>query len=202
MSDKKTLFTVLGDPVHLHDDGKVSFTGEMTINGDGSPRNYAPVGFGKPLDYLANAGSPGNWWGIATDSSGKPFIQGKDDPYPGYYVSTTALKIPGYKHGDTRREVDSEKVPFIVVPRQLVPAVRPVVLGCKARVTDTKTGAYVDGVVADIGPRTHLGEASIAAAKALGVSSDPKKGGSSQKRFLYELWPGVAAEGFKLQPSK
>lgn len=198
----KTLFHVLGDPVILHDDGRVSFTGEATINGDGSPRNYAPVGFGRPLDYLANAGSPGNWWGIATDSAGKPIIQGKDDPFPGYYVSTTALKIPGYKHGDPRREVDSEKYPAIVVPRQLVPAVGPVVLGCKARVTDTKTGKSVEGVVFDIGPKTHLGEVSIAAAKALGIPADPKKGGSSAKRFLYELWPGIPAEGFKLQPSR
>lgn len=197
------ILTYIGtNPVFIDDDGKVSFMGEMSINGDGSPRAYAPVGFGQPLDYLANAGHPGSWWGIATDSTGKPIIQGKDDPYPGYYVSTTSLKNHGFKHGDPRREVDSEKVPFIVVPPQIIKGVKPVVLGCKARITDTKTGAYVNAVVADVGPKTHLGEASIAAAIALGIPSDPKNGGSSQKRFLYELWPGIAAEGFKLQSSK
>lgn len=199
----KIVAYVGADPIYIDDNGNVHFMGEMKIDGDGSPRNYAPVGSGlKPLDYLANAGSPGNWWGIATDSSGKPFIQGKDNPYPGYYVSTTALKNPGFKHGDPRREVDSETVPFIVVPPQIIKGVKPIVLGCKARITDTKTGKQVYAVVADVGPKAHLGEASIAAANALEIPSDPKRGGSSQKRFLYELWPGEAAEGFKLQPSK
>lgn len=196
--------TVDGDAVTEMEDGRVSFLGELTVDGDGSPRCYGPPGT-KPLDYLANAGGVGNWWGIATNSKGIPIIQGKDDPYPGYYVSTTALKNPRFKHGDPRREIDSEKVPFIVVPSPLVKKVKGVVLGSQARITNTQTGNSVMAVVADIGPAKHLGEASIAAAVALGLSGNPKSGGSSKKIFRYELWPGTPAEvngvTYPLQPS-
>jgi len=198
----KVLFSVHGRPVTLNDDASVSFTGQLTIDADGSPRAYAPLESGLPaLDYLGNAGYPGNWWGIATDSHGTPYIQGPKDIAPGYYVSTTSLKIKGFNNGDPRREVNSELVPFIVVPSPLIQAVKPVVLGCKAKVTDTKTGLYVACVVADVGPATHLGEASIATAKALNIPSNPKNGGCEQYRFTYQLWPGVAADGFTLQPS-
>jgi hypothetical protein len=44
-----------------------------TINGDGSPHCYH-ADDSKALDYLANAGSPGSWWGIATDDKGKPYV--------------------------------------------------------------------------------------------------------------------------------
>lgn len=179
-----------------------SFVGQLTIDADGSPHAYAPLKSGLPaLDYLGNAGYPGNWWGIAVNSHGVPYIQTKSDPAPGFYVSTTSLKIKGFNNGDPRREVNSELVPFIVVPSPLIGAVKPVVMGCKAKLTDTLTGKWVDGVVADAGPATHLGEASIAAAKALSIPSNPKNGGSEDYRFLYQLWPGIPAEGFQLQPS-
>jgi len=196
--------SVDGENVYLNEDGSVSFLGELTVDGDGSPRCYGPPGT-KPLDFLANAGNPGNWWGIATDSKGIPIIQGKDDPYPGYYVSTTALKNKGFKHGDPRREIDSEKVPFIVVPSPLIKKVRGVVLGSQAKIIDTRTGKFVMAVVADIGPAKHLGEASIAAAVALGLSGNPKSGGSSKKAFEYIFWPGTPAQvngiTYPLQPS-
>jgi hypothetical protein len=196
------LFAVGFEPVRLAADGCVSFLGELTINADGSPRAYGPAGT-RPLDHLANAGRPGKWWGIATHNGkpgGRPLIQGPQDPRPGFYVSTTAYKVPGFRHGDPRRELDSEKVPFIVAPRQLIRAVAGVVLGCKGRVTDTRTGKSVDAVVGDIGPAHHLGEASIAAAAALGVPTDAKKGGSSSRTFRYEMWTDIPAPGFRLQP--
>ena len=68
--------------------------GKMDIDADGSPHAYHPNGSPPGLDYLANAGSPGNWWGIATDnqkSSGNPVVQDSSDPAPGFYVATTAL---------------------------------------------------------------------------------------------------------------
>ena len=101
---------------------------------------------------------------------------------------------------DPRAYLDSEKVPFIVVPGRLVRAVPGVVLGCKARATDLRTGKTTDAVVGDIGPNDHLGEVSMATASALGIPNDPRTGGS-QGVFLYELWPGVPAPGFVLQRS-
>ena len=188
----------------LREDGLVSYFGELTIDADGSPRCYGPAGT-RPLDALANAGRPGNWWGIATfngEPDGRPIVQGPGDPYPGYYVSTTAYKVPGFENGDPRRELDSENVIFVVAPRQLVRAVAGIVVGCKASVLDTFTGKRVEGVCGDIGPATHLGEASMATAAGLGLPSDPRHGGSGEHtRFLYEFTPGVPAAGFQLQGS-
>ena len=198
----KTLLTIRGEPVLEHTDGRVTFSGGMTINGDGSPRCYGPPGT-NPLDYLANAGYHGNWWGIAT-RNGAPIIQGPNDPYPGYYVSTTALQHRNFPLKDTQRYINSEKVPFIVVPSPLIRAVRGIVLGCKATVQN-KFGTVVEGIVADIGPAAHLGEVSIYMADKLGVSSNPKSGGSRSKEFEYTFWPGIPVEingiKYKLQSS-
>jgi len=188
--------------VFLRDDGSVSFIGEMTIDADGSPRAYGPKGT-SPLDDLDNAGHDGNWWGIATDngaSDGRPLIQGQHDPFPGYYISTTAYQVPGFALTDPHAYLDSEKVPFIVVPGRLVRAVPGVVLGCKARITYPRTGKTVEAVVGDRGPNDHIGEASMATAAALEVPNDPRHGGSAGI-FLYELWPDVPAPGFQLQKS-
>lgn len=180
-------------------DGSVDFMGEFTVDADGSPRAYGPPGT-KPLDYLANAGYPGNWWGIATNSKGVPIIQGPNDPFPGYYVSTTSYKNPGFKHGDPRRELNSEIVPFIVVPLPVIRMVKGIVLGCKAMVIDEGTGLSYEAMVGDAGPATHLGEGSIALAKGLKLPSNPKNGGSSQRRFRNIFWPGIVAPGHRLFP--
>lgn len=173
----------------------------MTIDADGSPRAYGPRGT-EPLDYLGNAGHPGNWWGLATDGHGKPFVQGTGDPCPGYYVSTTAYQRQAFGARNPRRYLDSETVPFIVVPLALCQAVGPVVLGCRATVTYREK--TVEAMVGDIGPATHLGEASIAVAKALGINADPKTGGSANIAFEYTIYPGqparIRGEEFPLQP--
>jgi hypothetical protein len=206
----EVLLKIGGVPVFIdyYDNGKeyVYWTGEMTIDADGSPRAYGPSGT-KPLDYLANAGSPGNWWGIATDnqeSDGVPIVQGTEDPWPGYYVSTTAYLVPGYKWSDPRRYLDSEAVLFTVVPGNVRKATVGICKGCRARVTDKKSregkGKAVECVIGDVGPSDHMGEASIALARFFGVNPNPKSGGSSDKtRFQYEMWPGVAAKGYALQ---
>lgn len=191
--------TIAGTPVYTYEDGSVEYMGELTVDGDGAPKCYHPAGSPPGLDYLANAGKPGNWWGLAVNGKGKPIVQTIADPAPGFYVSTTAYKVPGYRHGDPRRELNSEQVSFIVVPSTLWKSLPGIVLGCKALVIDTLTGKSISAVVGDIGPANHLGEASIAAARALGLNADPKRGGSSQKRFKYLFWPGIPAEGFRLQ---
>jgi len=42
------------------------YKSELTIDADGAYRAYHPKNIG--LDYLANAGSPGNWWALVTDN--------------------------------------------------------------------------------------------------------------------------------------
>jgi hypothetical protein len=162
----------------------------MTIDADGSPRAYHPQNTG--LDALGNAGKPGNWWGIATDSRGKPYVQGPNDPAPGHYVSTTALEDPRFAASDPRRYVDSEKVPFIAVPPQLKD--QGVKLGDLVAVRNERTGKTVFAIVADIGPRDHLGEGSIKLAQELGITADARRGGAGSG-VSYVVFPGTKQQG-------
>jgi hypothetical protein len=196
------LMYVGGQPVNISYQEHVWWVGELTVDADGSPRAYGPEGT-DPLDYLANAGYPGNWWGVAThnqEPDGNPIEQGGDDPYPGYYVSTTAYIWSQFPHSDPRRYLNSEKVVFIVAPMPVIKQTSGKCKGCRARMTDLHTKTFVDCVVGDIGPSDHLGEASMAAAAYFGINDDPKSGGSSDsKRWRYDIWPGIAAEGYVLQ---
>jgi hypothetical protein len=110
------------------------------------------------------------------------------------YKSTIIEEDDGRVHFNGDMDIDADGAyPFIVVPPAIVEGVVDVVLGCKARITDTRTGQLVDCVVVDTGPKTKTGEASIAAAKALGVPSSARTGGEEKPAFTYELWPGVPA---------
>jgi hypothetical protein len=85
----KTLFTIDSKPVkQLTGDTAFYYSSGLNIDADGAPNAYSPNDTG--IDYLANAGSPGNWWGIATDGSGKPYIQG----YHHHHQSSTARQPP------------------------------------------------------------------------------------------------------------
>ncbi|MBL8949138.1 MAG: hypothetical protein JNK82_00075 [Myxococcaceae bacterium] len=152
----------------------LTWSAGLAIDADGAPNAYGPDG--KGLDHLANAGRPGNWWGLAT-KDGEPVIQTAADPYPGYYVSTTALEDKRYASTDPRRYVDSGKTPYVVVPPQLLK--QGARLGDFAAVVNEKNGRVVYAQVADIGPKDKLGEGSIALADALDVKSDPKRGGTA-----------------------
>lgn len=161
-------------PVEV-DDATIRWTSGMQIDADGSARAYAPAGTAlHGLDYLANAGRPGDWRGLACDNDGVPFVQGRHDPWPGFLVSTTALCDHAYPERDPRRYVDSEIVPFIAVPPELLRL--HVKLGDLVRVTYAALSC--GAIVADIGPKGHVGEGSIALAKRLGIPSDPRKGGA------------------------
>lgn len=174
------VYTIPGGP------SGIFFSAGMTINADGSPHAYHPNGAPPGLDYLANAGKPGNWWGIATNSSGQPIVQGPGDPAPGFYVSTTALIDGKKKSGDPARYVDSEKVNFFVLPGGFKQGTK---LGDFAVVVKLDSGLYEYAVYADIGPKDHIGEGSIALASALGINSNPKNGGVSSG-IVYLTFPG------------
>jgi len=202
----EVLMKIGGVPVYLDPDGSVHFVGEFTIDCDGCPMAYGPDGcLPEPYDYLANAGYPGNWWGIVTDEYGNPYEQKESDPrerapYPGLYVSTTAYVNPGYDKYDVRRYVDSEKVKFCVIPSNVKMSVHPKFLGCRTVITDQLTGKTLECACCDIGPADHLGEGSMAAGVYFGLDPSPKYGGSSDDdRFHYRFFPGVPAPAFELQ---
>lgn len=185
--------------------GRVFGIADCDIDADGSPNAYAPLN--KGLDDLRNAQDRnGTYVGLLTSSDGVPMRQSAQDPVPGNYISTTTYEFRSAARFSQRRYVDSERVPGIVVPPQIVADVTGIVLGCAARVTNQRNGLTVDCVVFDIGPRSKCGEISIAAAKAIGVDPNPRTGGDGQAHYLYELWPGkpasVAGIDFVLQPTR
>jgi len=171
---------------------RVEFTGDGDIDADGAYEAYHPEN-DPGLDYLANAGSPGNWWGITCDENGNPHIQCESDPAPGFHVSPTAYCWSQYAENNPLRYVDAARVPFIVVQSDVRNKTTGIVMGCRARVTNLENGRTVECGVFDIGPKDKLGEISIAAAFVLGINGDPKSGGIDEPILKYELWPDQPA---------
>lgn len=206
--------TIDGCDIVEQDDKSVTFTAAAQLDGDGAngqfgqPPCYAPESFpGRTLDVLRNAGCPGNWFGVVTDTGkedGTPVVQGAQDPCPGAYVSATSLHLPGQDGKPLRdsspfKYVDSATVPFVVVPHMVIAGVQGVVLGCRVVVTNTANGKHVEAVVADTGPSDKLGEVSLACARAIGVPVDEasrhpaNSGGTASHTIHYQLFPGTAA---------
>jgi hypothetical protein len=191
------------------DDGRVYFTADADIDADGANgQNGGPAAYktdDSGTELLANGGMKivngrvvcAQTWArdiVILDTDNEPKV------FPGGVIaSMTWYKIPGKSRNDPAAYIDSETVPYIVVPPLIVQQTAGVVRGCKARVTwKTKS---VDCVVADKGPSKKIGELSIAAARAIGLSPSPRSGGTERAEVLYELWPGTAAPGFVLQPA-
>ncbi|HEY3268767.1 MAG TPA: glycoside hydrolase family 75 protein [Armatimonadota bacterium] len=162
------------------------YEAKIAIDADGAPNAYHPEDTG--LDELSNGGRPGDWWALVTDAAGTPIIQGPKDPFPGYYVSMTSLADDRYPFTDTRRWVDSTKVPFIVLPPILQSEGRGR-LGDFAMVINRKNGRMSAAIVADTGPPTKLGEGSIALATALDVDADARRGGADDG-IVYVVFSG------------
>lgn len=204
---RRIIMRVQGIPIYW-DGVKIEFTAGMSIDGDGSPLCYHPDGSPPGLDYLANAGRPGRWWALATHNQrmdGTPLIQWPSDPAPGFYISMTSYKRPGYAYRDPKRYLDSGATPFVVVSLPLIPAIRPIFMGCQCEAINMENGMMSLAVCGDAGPANHLGEGSMALARNLGVNSNPKRGGTSRRIIQYTLYPGKAAvvngEQFRLQSS-
>jgi hypothetical protein len=178
MANLKLLKRIGYSNVNTLDDDESAFFYEsgLMIDADGAYHAYHPDGR-SGLDYLGNAGKPGNWWALVTDNGqagGRPLIQTSGDPAPGFYISTTSLQDPGCDRKDPRRYVNAEVVNFIVLPGRIGLGTK---LGDFAVVLRPATGAYDYALYADVGPANKIGEGSIALAAALGVPSSPKTGG-------------------------
>ena len=186
-----SLFTVGGKSA-------LCFVSGVTIDADGSPHAYHPLDANGHdtlgLDYLANAGHPAHnghpakWWALVTDSglaSGRPVVQGKSDPAPGFYISTTALVDPAKTRTDPARYVNAETVPFIVLAGGMGGGART---GDFAVAVKLDTRVAIGAVCGDIGPAGQLGEGSIALANGLGIPANPKHGGVADG-VLYIVFP-------------
>lgn len=192
------------------DDLRVHFVADADIDADGANgqngQRAAYTADDSGSELLANGGMKIAAGGkvICAKSWARDIVILGDDNQPkvfpdGVIASMTWYRHPGMKANDPKAYVDAETVPYIVVPQLIVQGVAGIVRGCKARVT--YNGKSVDCVVADRGPANKIGELSIAAARALGLPSSPRNGGTDDPVVTYELWPGVAAPGYTLQPA-
>jgi hypothetical protein len=188
MSDLQEIDVVAGVPIYSVTGTVKSFVFKagLMIDADGSPNCYGPDD--KGIDYTANGGTPGgDWWGGPTDTSGMPCVQKVFDPTPGFYVSATALANPVYPEASPYRYLDSESIPFFVLPGSHYNGAK---LGDVGLVLNLKTGDNCYAVYGDVGPSSKIGEGSIRLAEALKISGDPKNGGIEAKNVVYLIFPG------------
>lgn len=111
---------------------------------------------------------------------------GSNPHHDPYFQNDTFLHHNGHA-------LTAEVTPFVVVPPLIVRGTKGVVMGCRAKVTNTRNGKWTWAVVADLGPSRKIGELSVEAAERLGLSGNPNTGGTGEHVILYELWPGVEA---------
>jgi hypothetical protein len=151
-----------------------------------NPQNpNAPIN-GHPWDHANNT----HWCGVAIDpGTNRPYLQGTTDPYPGFYVSTSALTDPKWKKGDTRRYVDAFSIPFLVLYGIIHQ------LGVKQGdyvavvINQNPVPKVVYAIVADAKRWGH-GEGSYALHAAI-CGQDPK-GGINNKDMMFIFFPGTA----------
>jgi hypothetical protein len=179
------IFQLEGENAFLYQSG-------MSIDADGAPRAYHPEpGSNLGLDRLANAGEPGNWFGIVTDNGkrdGNPVVQGPDDLAPGFFVSPTSLQDKAKARTDPSRYVDSSEIPYIVLPAAAAEAMGAQ-LGDLSVVIRADGGRTSEAIFADTGPRGTIGEGSIALAERIGIPSSPRDGGA-EGGIIYVVFPG------------
>jgi hypothetical protein len=167
----------------FREDSAFLFASGLMIDADGAPNAYNPENTG--LDDNSNAGQPGHWDGVLEDEYGNPLVQGPEDPFPGYYISCTALSDRMKERHDPTRFVDASKIPYIALPGDLARETGAR-LGDLAVVYNQRNGRFSYAIFADIGT---FGEGSIALADNLGIWSDARDGGR-QSGILYLVFPG------------
>jgi Fungal chitosanase of glycosyl hydrolase group 75 len=195
--------TIEGCDIRLEDgpEGeKVMFTADADIDADGANgQNGARAAYmadDSGSEALANGGMGirhGEVVGIADFFKDVVVVErGKPKIFPrGVIVSKTAYHIRGEQDDTPKRYVDSETVPYVVIPPVIIQRTQGIVRGCFARVT--YKGRSVDCMVGDVGPSRKVGEISIAAARAVRMPASPRSGGEDDKIVKYEIFPGRKA---------
>jgi len=168
--------TNLTAPRTIRSSGRTAFEVrvKMDVDVDGAPNAYGPKGK-KTLDILEHAyspkvqGKPRELVGYMTeDDHGTPTIQGKDDPYPGYYVSQTDFAdIHNPRMEDPRRYVDAATINYVVLGRAAISG--GVQLGDFVTVYSCRTGKSAYAIVGDSGNESGA-EGSLALVRSLGYA--------------------------------
>ena len=163
----------------------------MDIDVDGAPNAYGPPG--KPtLDFELNAHEGATSSGTIVGYiviRGRPAIQQDGDPFPGYFISTTAfqdLKNPNSL--DPRKYVDASKINYVV--RAHIAEVNGVHLGDIVAVHSLRHNSSVFGIVGDTGHSSGA-EGSLALLQALGFPFTSGKTGSvDEPDIIVRYFPG------------
>ncbi len=179
-----------------------TFSGAAAIDWDGDPHAYAPPGSGLVGDdNLANAGHPGNWWGIQTDTGqpdGTPLI-GPD----GYYISTTSARFSqdangvGYENTHGGTYLDASTTNYVALPSDshgvTADGARP---GDYVMVTNNSTGQSTWAVYGDSRGSNNDGvEMSAATATAVGVGYNRAGTTSNAGNITVTVYPGSRNTG-------
>ncbi len=199
-----TLLKIIqGISVFQDDDKRIHYIADMDVDVDGAKHAYRLDNRRPPAldDIHASAGYPdGSWHNVlAADPRDhtKPYV----DP-EGFCVSMTSYWREDFEMYDRQRWVDAEIVPYIVLPGSIRKMARGVCLGCRARITRTTDGKFIDGVYADTSGGT-IGEVSVNAAKVFGSQWNANNG-DSREIYQYQFWPDepalVNGEQFRLIP--
>jgi Fungal chitosanase of glycosyl hydrolase group 75 len=163
------------------------FEGGLSVDADGAPSAYGPVNAPGTLDYLANAGHPGDWYGVVT-RNGQPVVQSgvpPSQPCRGLYISTTSLQNNIiFDSTDVRRYVDATKVPYIALPPRALHRTAAS-LGDLALLINAVSGKYCFAIYADNkgNKNPKVGEVSIFASGAIGGPTDARKGSIARGIF-------------------
>lgn len=184
------LATIKGIEIFQDATGRVYWTSAAAIDADGgNGQNGNPFSYrldDKGLDALANAGYPDHGWRNVLIDDGTEHPVGDDD---GNLYSKTTYEWKGRPL--STRYVDATAIPYIVVNPIVRNKAVGIVLGCRGRISFE--GKSIDAVVADVSGPLNIGEISISAAKALGIKSSPRTGGTSGP-VNFEFWPDNAAQ--------
>ena len=173
----------------------LEITVNMKIDVDGAPNAYGPKGK-KALDYERNAHegarASGRIVGYLTRNDGTPELQGRHDPFPGYYISTTGFCDQANPNPrDPRRYVNASKVNYVVLAD--IAKENGVVLGDFVAVYSKKTHRAVFGIIGDSGNPDGT-EGSLALLRALGYHFKNGKSGEAEKEIVIRYFPGSNPE--------
>lgn len=146
------------------------------------------------------------FFAMATDAGGAPIIRRSSDPRPGYFVSTTALKQAGEDARTPQAQLDSNTVPYVVIPSTWQSSGEPGPrLGDFGVAWRRSNGKFAYFIAGDIGSRNQLGEGSIALHQALG--NDPfmdrfgvrrARKGIGGRDVVYVIFPHSARAGERI----
>ncbi len=199
----KLLKTIQGVNVYQDENLRIHYIADMSVDVDGAKHSYRLDNKRPPAldDIHASAGYPnGSWQNVLAVDPKHTHMPYVDEE--GFCVSMTSYWREGFEKIDRRRWVDAEAVPYMVLPGSIRQLARGVCLGCKARITRTTDGKFVDGVYGD-SSGSNIGEVSVAAAKVFGEQWSASNG-DERKIYEYQFWPDepalVNGEQFRLIP--